>query len=113
MGNRKPISWLRSARKDFQRFPKGARERLLQSLELAAEGQTSDIAKPMKGFGSGIFEIALKYRTDAYRTVYAVQLNDAVWVLHCFLKKAKTGIKTPKMEVELVRERLKRLKEML
>ena len=55
----------------------------------ASEGCKHDIAKPLKGFGSGVFEVALKYRTDAYRTVYALQNGDDVWVLHAFQKKAK------------------------
>lgn len=67
----------------------------------------------MKGFGSGVFEVALKYRGDAYRTVYALQLGDDVWVLHAFQKKAKQGIKTPKRNLDLIRERLKRLKKEL
>lgn len=67
----------------------------------------------MKGLGSGVFEIALKYRTDAYRTIYAVQLADAVWVIHAFQKKAKAGIQTPKSEIDVTQDRLKRLKEML
>lgn len=67
----------------------------------------------MQGLGSGIFEIALAYRGEAYRVVYAVQLGDDVWVLHAFQKKAKRGRATPKHELHLIKERLKRLKEML
>ncbi len=55
----------------------------------ASEGCKHDIAKPLKGFGSGVFEVALKYRTDAYRTVYALQNGHDVLVLHAFQKKAK------------------------
>ncbi len=67
----------------------------------------------MKGLGSGVFEIALSYRSDAYRVVYAVQLDEAIWVVHAFQKKSTTGIKTSRKDIELVRERLKRLKEQL
>jgi phage-related protein len=42
-----------------------------------------------------------------------MQIGAALWVLHAFKKKSKTGIKTPQMEVDLIRERLKRLKEAL
>ena len=83
----------------------------MQALTVAAEGDKADIAKPLKGFGSGVFEVALKYRTDAYRTVYAVRLANDIWVLHAFQKKATQGIKTPKKEVDLIRERIKRLKK--
>jgi phage-related protein len=67
----------------------------------------------MHGLGSGIFEIALAFRGDAFRVVYAVQIADEIWVVHAFQKKSKQGIKTPKHEIDLVRNRLKRLKEAL
>ena len=51
--------------------------------------------------------------TNAYRAIYAVQFDENIWVLHAFQKKSKTGIKTPKQDIDLVKERLKRLKEML
>jgi phage-related protein len=63
--------------------------------------------------GSGVFEIALPFRGNAYRVVYAVQLAEAIWVLHAFQKKSVSGIKTPQRELELVRQRLKGLKETL
>jgi phage-related protein len=107
------ISWIKAARKAFDAFPKGARDETLRALTTAAEGGKLDTAKPLKGFGSGVFEVALKYQTDAYRTVYALQLGDDVWVLHAFQKKAKQGIKTQKKELDLVRERLRRLKKEL
>jgi phage-related protein len=82
-------------------------------LTIAAEGGKADTAKPMRGMGSGVFEIALPFRGDAFRVVYAVQLGEEVWVVHAFQKKSTQGIKTPKREVDLIRDRLKRLKEML
>lgn len=45
--------------------------------------------------------------------VYALQIGADIWVIHTFQKKSKSGIKTPKQEIDLVRERLKRLKETL
>jgi phage-related protein len=102
-----------TARKDFDAFPTGAQTDMAIALTIVAEGQFPDIAKPLKGFGSGVFELALKYRGDAFRVVYAVQIGDEIWVLHAFQKKSKTGIKTPKAEIDLINERLKRLKEAL
>jgi phage-related protein len=55
----------------------------------------------------------LRHRGEAYRVIYAVKVGAALWVIHAFQKKSKTGIKTPQMEVDLIRERLKRLKEAL
>jgi phage-related protein len=109
----RPISWIKAARRDFEDFPEGARLEILRALTIAAEGRKADIAKPMKGFGSGVFEVALAWRGNAYRTVYAVQLGQDIWVVHAFQKKSKTGIKTPQQDIDLIRERLKRLKEML
>lgn len=78
-----------------------------------AEGGKADIAKPLHGFGLGVLEIALAYRSDAFRVVYAVQVADEIWVVHAFQKKSKQGIKAPKQEIELVKDRLKRLREEL
>lgn len=102
---------MKAARKQFDRFPAGARERILQALDVAAEGRTAAIAKPMSGLGAGVYEVALPYRGDAYRAVYTVQFRDQVWVVHAFQKKSKTGIKTPQAEIDVIRERIKRLVE--
>jgi phage-related protein len=76
-------------------------------------GEKADKAKPMRGLGTGVFEIALAYRGHAYRTVYAVPLGEDVWVVHAFQKKSTQGIQTPKREIDLIRARLKRIQEML
>jgi len=109
----RPISWLTPARKAFDDFPEGARETMIDALSVAAEGGKAGIAKPMKGMGSGVFEIALPFRGDAFRVVYTVQVGDDIWVVHAFQKKSTHGIKTPKREIDLIKDRLKRLKEML
>lgn len=111
--NIRPIAWIKAARRDFEEFPKRAKDDLLDALSVAAQGAMPSIAKPLTGLGSGVFELALRYRGDAFRTVYAVQLAAELWVIHAFQKKSKTGTKTPKLEIDLVRERLKRLKEFL
>jgi phage-related protein len=113
VGETRPISWIKAARKDFEEFPEQAQMEILRALTIAAEGQKADTAKPMKGLGSGVFEIALAWRGDAYRTVYAVQLGRDIWVVHAFQKKSKTGIKTPKQEIDLIKQRLKQLRKML
>ncbi len=107
----RPISWISAARREFADFPENAQSICLAALTIAAEGGKADIAKPMSGLGSGVFEIALRFRGDALRVVYAVQIGPDVWVVHAFKKKSTQGIKTPKHEIDLVRERLKRLKD--
>jgi phage-related protein len=109
----RPVSWIRAARKEFEKFPPEAQLICLTALTVAAEGEKADIAKPLHGFGTGVFEIALPFRGDAFRVVYAVQIGADIWVIHAFQKKSTQGIKTPKHEIDLIRERLRKLKEVL
>jgi phage-related protein len=113
MRNTRPINRLRGARKDFEDFPRGAQVEMARALTILAEGQMPDIAKPLTGLGRGVMELALRRRGDAFRIVYALHLDAEIWVIHAFQKKSRSGIKTPEREVELIRERLKRLKEVL
>jgi phage-related protein len=83
------------------------------ALTFAADGGMSGKAKPMKGLDGGTFEIAVRHRGDAYRTIYALKIGVDIWVVHAFQKKSKSGVKTPGVEIDVVRERLKRLKEAL
>src|SRR6266446_4341146 len=98
----RPVSWIRAALKEFETFPEGARSICLAALTIAAEGGKADIAKPVKGMGSGVFEIALPHRGDAFRVVYVVPLGEALWVVDAFQKKSTQGIKTPKREIDLI-----------
>jgi len=107
----KEVAWVKAALKDFGEFPKVVQDRMKDALAIAGMGQKADIAKPMKGLGSGVFEIALPYHSDAYRAIYAVQLGDAIWVVHAFQKKSTKGISTPQREIDLIKARLKRLEE--
>ena len=106
------ISWIKPALKAFGAFPQAVQEQMKFALEIAAAGEMADIAKSMKGIESGVYEIALPYRGDAYRAVYAVKIGDDLWVVHAFQKKSTQGIKTPKHEIDVIHERLTRLKEM-
>lgn len=109
----RPISWIKAARRDFERFPAEAQAICLTALTVAADGGKADIAKPMLGLGSGVIEIALPFRGNAFRVVDAVQIGSDLWVVHAFQKKAAHGIRTPKHEIDLIRDRLRKLKEML
>ena len=109
----RPISWIKAALKEFETFPQGSKTICLAALTIAAEGGKADVAKPLHGMGSGVFEIAVPFRGDAFRVIYALQLGEEIWVVHAFQKKSTQGIKTPKHEIDLVKDRLRRLKEML
>ena len=107
------ISWIKAADKNFKAFPIGAKQKSIRALTQIAEGDTPDVAKPLTGLGPGVWELAIKERGDAFRLVYALQIEDDIWVVHAFQKKSTSGIATPKHEIDLVRERIKRLKETL
>lgn len=109
----RPISWIKAARRDFEKFPAEAQSICLTALTVAAEGGKADIAKPMLGLGSGVMEIALPLRGNAFRVVYAVQIGRDLWVISAFQKKSTHGIRTPKHEIDLTADRLRKLKEML
>ena len=109
----RPVSWIKAARKEFECFPTSAQSICLAARTIGAEGGVADIAKPFKGLGSGIFEIAPAWHGDAHQVVYAVQIAEELWVIHAFQKKSTQGVKAPQHEVDLIESRLKRLKELL
>jgi phage-related protein len=113
MRDTRSIRWLKAARKDFEAFPDEVQLEMMRALSVASEGEKADIAKPFKGVGGGVFEIAVKHRGDAFRSIYAVQIGDDVWVVDAFQKKSKSGIKTPQVDINRIKERIKRLKEAL
>ncbi len=113
IGNSRPVSWIKAARKVFDDFPRGCTDRSSRALTVLAEGRMPDIAKPLIGLGSGVMELALKHRGEAFRVVYALQIGADIWVIHAFHKKAKSGIRTPKQEIDLVQVRLKQLRDRL
>jgi phage-related protein len=109
----RPVPWIKAALREFEVFPREARSICLTAHTIAAEGGKADIAKPLHGLGSGVFEIAAALRGNAFRVVYAVQVANEIWVVHAFQKKSKQGMGTPQQEIDLVKDRLKRLKEAL
>ena len=108
----RPVVWIGTSKKNLQGFPKGAQKLIGDELQLIQFGEMPTNTKPFKGVGSGVFEIAIRYATDAYRAVLAVQLGEKIYVLHSFQKKAKKGIATPKMDVDLIRQRYNEAKEL-
>src|ERR1039457_4264968 len=101
----RPVAWLGDSRKQVKNFPPEVGRSIGSGLDDGRKGEKAPIAKPFKGVGSGVFEIALRFDTDAYRTVYAVQIGRRVYVLHAFQKKSRHGIATPKSEVDLIKQR--------
>ena len=93
-------------------FPSQVRKDIGHALYLVQTGQTPPSSKPMKGLESGVFEIVDDYNTNAYRAVYTVKIGRSLYVLHAFQKKSKRGIATPKKEIDQIKRRLRRAKEL-
>lgn len=106
------VVWMGDSRKRLREFPKETQRSMGGALMLAQFGGISDSAKPFKGVGSGVFEIVESYQKNAYRIIYAVRISEKIHVLHAFQKKSKTGIKTPKSDVDLVKQRYKEAQEL-
>ena len=104
----KPVSWIASSYKDFRAFPDPVQDAMGYALYQAQIGEKHASAKPLKGFsGAGVLEIVTDHIGDTFRSVYTVRFPTAIYVLHAFQKKSKTGIKTPAEDVELIQRRLK------
>ena len=104
----KPIRWMRNSREDLKGFPEGARGALGHGLHLVQCGDRPRNEKPLHGDLSGISELVADSRDgNTYRSVYTVKLDPFVYVLHCFEKKAKSGVATPKRDLDVIRRRLK------
>jgi phage-related protein len=106
--NEKPLEWIGSAKKDLMALPVDVRKFFGHALDFAQRGGQHDAAKTLKGFGgAGVLEIVENDAGGTYRAVYTVKFEEAVFVLHCFQKKSKSGIATPKVDMNIVRARLK------
>lgn len=105
--HRRQLFWEGSAKKDFMAFPVPVQKDLGVALYVVQLGEMPRSAKPLKGFGTGVYELVEDDRAGTFRVVFAVQIGDAVHVLHAFQKKSKAGIATPKADLELTRARLK------
>lgn len=111
MGDRRPLFWEGSSKRDFKQFPVAVQKDLGVALFVVQLGGTPPSAKPWKGLGSGVYELIDDFRGDTYRAVYTVRFAGSVHVLHAFQKKSKSGIKTPKPDVDLIEKRLKAVLE--
>ncbi|AUN95221.1 type II toxin-antitoxin system RelE/ParE family toxin [Pseudazoarcus pumilus] len=104
----KPLQWIGSSYKDLLALPPDVRRRFGYALSLAQMGDQDDAAKALKGFGgAGVLEVVEDNVGGTYRAVYTVKFAESVFVLHCFQKKSKSGIATPKADMDIIRTRLK------
>jgi len=104
----KPLIWIGGSKKDLLALPTDVRKFFGHALDFAQHGEQHDAAKPLRGFGgAGVLEIVEDNMGNAYRAIYTVKFKEAVFVLHCFQKKSKRGIATPKEDMDIIRARLK------
>jgi len=113
MRDTRRVSWIKAARKVFENFPGDVQSDMLAALTVAAEGSKSIKQSLLLASKAAYLKLPCAIGGDAFRSIYALNIDDGIWVLHAFQKKSKSGIKTPQIEVDLIRDRLKRLKEML
>lgn len=110
--NPKEVRWIGRSREDLVGFPEGVRRRVGRAIwEAQIGGKVAD-AKPLKGFGgAGVLEVVADYDGDTFRAIYTVRFAGVVYVLHAFQKKSRSGRATPRVDLELIRRRLKRARE--
>lgn len=108
----KPTIWIGSSLEDLRELPEEVQDEIGYAIHQAQMGEKSHKAKPLKGFaGASVLEIVERDVGETYRAVYTVKLKKAIAVLHIFHKKAKSGIKTPMQEIELIKIRFKLAEE--
>jgi phage-related protein len=104
----KPLSWVGRAHDELLDLPAAVRRAVGYALRFAQAGVMLDYVKPLKGFkGAGVLEVMEDHDGDTYRAVYTVKLAGVVYVLHCFQKKSKKGIATPRATIKLIHQRLR------
>lgn len=109
--SRKPLKWVGSTKRDLDAMPDDVKDVFGHAIDLAQAGGKHQDAKALSGFGSaGVLEVVEDFRGNTYRAVYAVKFAGWIYVLHCFQKKSKSGIKTPKEDLDLINARLKAAK---
>ena len=105
---RKPLKWVGSAKRDLDGMPEDVQDVFGHAIDLAQACGKHPDAKALSGFGSAaVLEVVEDFRSDTFRAVYTVKFAGWVYVLHCFQKKSKSGIKTPKEDLDLIKARLK------
>jgi len=106
-GSMKDVEFVGSSDDDLRAFPQVARQRAGYQLHLVQSGRDPSDWKSMRTVGPGCREVRIRDAGDAYRVFYVASIGDTVFVLHCFQKKSKSGIATPKEDMNTIRARLK------
>lgn len=108
----RPIVWLASSKDDLSALPREVKASFGSRLFELQQRKTPLDMKPLPQFGAGVYELRERFERNAYRLVYVVNLTKALYVLHAFMKKSKSGIGLPKPDAELISVRLRRAREL-
>src|ERR1700674_2275741 len=104
----KPVIWVGSSRKELRAFPEPVQDHMGYALYVAQRGGKHRDSKTLSGFGgAGVLEVVKDFRGDTFRAVYTLRYAGAVYVVHVFQKKSKTGRETPRRDIELIEQRLR------
>lgn len=108
----RPIIWIGSSKDDLSALPRDVKASFGLRLFEAQQGKTPLDMTPLPQFGGGVYELRESFDGNAYRAVYVVNLKRALYVLHAFMKKSKSGIGLPKQDAELIATRLQRAQKL-
>lgn len=104
----RPVIWVGSSKDDISALAEPVKASFGHRLRQVQNGETPLDVKPLPQFGTGVLELRERFDRNAYRLMYVMNLKKAVYVLHAFMKKSKSGIGIPKPDAELIEARLKR-----
>jgi phage-related protein len=102
----RPVIWVGSSKDDISALPSPVKASFGHRLRQVQNGETPLDMKPLPRFGGGVWELRERFDRNAYRLMYVVNLKRAIYVLHAFMKKSKSGIKIPKNDAESIEDRL-------
>jgi phage-related protein len=108
----RPVVWIGGCRRDLASLPSEVKGSFGSRLYELQQGKTPLDIKPLSQFGSGVYELRESFDGNAYRMMYVVNLKKAIYVLHAFMKKSKSGVGLPKPDAELIAVRLRRAREL-
>jgi phage-related protein len=108
----RPIAWIASSKDDLSALPREVKASFGFRLYELQQGKTPLDMKPLPQFGAGVYELRESFERNAYRVMHVVNLTKALYVLHAFMKKSKSGIGLPKPDAELIAQRLRRAREL-
>jgi phage-related protein len=110
--NIRPVFWIGRTKENLSDLHDDVRDTVGQALFEAQMGGKHSSTKPLSGYGdASVLEIVVDHAGDTFRAVYTVRWPERVYVLHVFQKKSKSGIRTPKGDINVIDDRLKRLRE--